>query len=458
VQSKLSGLYRDATSNRTTTMTTPDLRSAFFCSLGAVALSIVLGDGTMGAAAGEVGKAFETIPANETAEIEKLSELTVRLQDKRAEHDPSQEGMVLRGVHPKSHGCVRADFKVDEDLDPGYRVGLFATPGRTFEAWIRYSNAAVLREDDLKAADPAKPDERKNGSRGMALKVLDVEGEMLSEDEGRANQDFLMINTPEFAFADVREYVRLNRVLDLSEKGDMVDPFFLPLKLAGLLPLDPKDGCKKPHKDLEAADRQIMARFDDIFEDFDDIDLANTCRTLEVITHEIETRTVRDPLEVQYFGAAPFAFGPERAMKFSAAPCEEREQAPFENAVAGDPSPDYLREALTETIKGEDDVCFDFMILVRSADELKEDPGLEHHVENATTTWPDEESSYEHVARITIPAPQDPQAADVVAQCEALAFTPWHSLAAHRPLGGINRLRQQVYIESFSHRKAQGYR
>ena len=124
--------------------------------------------------------------------------------------------MLLRGVHPKSHGCVRAKFTVDDDLDESHRVGLFATPGKTFEAWIRYSNAAVLREDDLKAADPTKPDARSNGSRGMAVKVLDVGGEMLSEDQGRANQDFLMINTPEFAFANVRDYLRLNRVLKLN--------------------------------------------------------------------------------------------------------------------------------------------------------------------------------------------------------------------------------------------------
>ena len=51
----------------------------------------------------------------------------------------------------------------------------------------------------------------------MAIKVLDVEGEMLSEDEGRANQDFLMINTPEFAFANVRDYLRLNRIMMLPE-------------------------------------------------------------------------------------------------------------------------------------------------------------------------------------------------------------------------------------------------
>jgi len=195
-----------------------------------------------------------------------------------------------------------------------------------------------------------------------------------------------------------------------------------------------------------------MAGLGNIFEGFGEVDLANTCQTLNVIKHEIEERTVRNPLKVQYFGAAPFGFGPERAMKFSAAPCEKREQAVFENVVAGDPPPDFLREALSETMKGEDDVCFDFMIQVQGTDKLEE-----LGVEDATTTWPDEENKYKRVARITIPAPQDPEAKDVIEHCEARAFTPWHSLAAHRPLGGINRLRQQVYVESAKHRGAQGY-
>ncbi len=65
-------------------------------------------------------------------------------------------------------------------------------------------------------------------------------------------------------------------------------------------------------------------------------------------------------------------------------------------------------------------------------------------------------SNYQPVARINIPAPQDPTANERE-QCEAMAFSPWHSLAAHRPLGGINRLRQQVYVELAKHRGAPGY-
>ena len=36
----------------------------------------------------------------------------------------------------------------------------------------------------------------------MAVKVLDVGGEVLAKDHEACNQDFLMINQPKFAFAN----------------------------------------------------------------------------------------------------------------------------------------------------------------------------------------------------------------------------------------------------------------
>ena len=407
-----------------------------FSVLGLAALAMMAWDGTSSAAAAEVADGFETIPPDEAAAIDELSRLATSLQDKRV--DPVLQPELLRGVHPKSHGCVRAQLTVDTDLDESLRVGLFVTPGQTFDAWIRYSNASVLVADDLQAPKPDEmPDARENGSRGMALKVLDVEGNMLLTDDGRANQDFLMINTPEFAFANVRDYLRLNRVLMLSERGDSGDAFFLPLSL----PAGTHPASVAPTPELR-----------DIFSDFLDDDGARTRRSFAVI-QKIKDRVVRNPLQVQYFGAAPFGFGAERAMKFSAKPCADHEQFAFGRIVEEDPSRNYLGEALTETMRGEEDICFDFMIQLRGAGDLEVE-----HMEDATTTWPDEEASYARVAQITIPAPQEPEAPDVVAECEALAFSPWHALAAHRPLGGINRLRQQVYIESANHRGAAGYK
>ena len=150
----------------------------------------------------------EEVPEQEAAWRNEIAAITVKLQEKRKS---LQNGEVLRGVHPKSHGCVDADFIVNKDLRGNYRVGLFAQPGNRYKAKIRYSNAAVLRLPDLH--------ENKNGSRGMAIKVLDVRGPVLLEDGSAKNQDFLMVNTPEFAFGNIRDYRRLSRALAADEHG-----------------------------------------------------------------------------------------------------------------------------------------------------------------------------------------------------------------------------------------------
>lgn len=78
-------------------------------------------------------------------------------------------------------------------------------------------------------------------------------------------------------------------------------------------------------------------------------------------------------------------------------------------------------------------------------------------IEDANTTWPDELTSCVDVARIDIKALQSPYTPEAFEHGERLAFSPWHSLAANRPLGGINRLRKEVYATSASHRRADGY-
>ena len=63
----------------------------------------------------------------EQNEIEQLVDITEKLLDKRYN---SQNNTALRGVHPKSHGCVKAKFKIFEDIATKYQVGLFAIPGK----------------------------------------------------------------------------------------------------------------------------------------------------------------------------------------------------------------------------------------------------------------------------------------------------------------------------------------
>ena len=77
-------------------------------------------------------KPFEVIPnpALEQQQIKETTDLTVKLLDQR--YPPPAK--ILRGVHPKSHGCVKAVFAVNRDLPESLQVGLFSRPGKTFDA------------------------------------------------------------------------------------------------------------------------------------------------------------------------------------------------------------------------------------------------------------------------------------------------------------------------------------
>ena len=162
---------------------------------------------------------FETIPPEEAEQIAETAGLTVKLLDNRYTR---QNKKILRGVHPKSHGCVKASFEINADLDEDLQVGLFAQPGKTYDAIIRFSNAAALVKPDI-------DDNGDHGSRGMAVKVLGVEGDMLLDDNGANNQDFLMINQPVFAFANTPDYLRLTQII--HKHDDNPEAFFAPLKL-----------------------------------------------------------------------------------------------------------------------------------------------------------------------------------------------------------------------------------
>ncbi len=339
---------------------------------------------------------------------------------------------------------MSARFAIAEDIEQQYRVGLFAYPGRVHDAWIRFSNAAVLREDDLKAG---RDGDRKNGSRGMAVKVMDVKGDVLDLDNGRRNQDFLMVNTPEFALANARDYLRLDRILARDPMGADPTAYFIPAVLAQIG--EPKDG--EPAEITAKRDAlKTIAENHPLLNELTAVDLMGTISSAKVAA-KIGRTVVRNPSEVQYFGAAPFLFGSDRAMKFSAKPRKPVEQQPFAEITDDDPPPDYLRDALGTTIEGDDDIVFDFMIQTQTAGAS----GL--GIEDATTIWQDELESYVAVAKITIPSPQTPHTPEEQTICEKLFFTPWHALAAHRPIGGINRLRRNVYAASAGHRGADGY-
>ncbi|MCB1310593.1 MAG: hypothetical protein KDK29_01315 [Sedimentitalea sp.] len=359
-----------------------------------------------------VTPALEEIPDGEPDRIEATVDLTLRRL--LARYDGRA---IRRGVHPKDHGCVTATFTVADPLPETLRVGVFTTPGQVFDAFIRFSNADV---DPEKADSAVEDDGVAHGSRGMAVKVLGVTGEPLVTSNlttkyGPLNQDFLMVNQPVFAFANVEDYEALSQIL--LDHADDPSGFFARLG-------DP--------------DPAISGR----------------ARVTGAIVKRIAAAAFQpapaSPLDNSYFGAAPFLFGEGRAMRFRARPV-----APDADAAADFADPGYLRAGLRRRLSAAagQDIVFEFQVQVRDAASLS--TALPDLIENACNDWPD--IPFETVARIAIP-PQDadPDTPERRALCENLIFSPWNGLAAHRPLGGINRLRRLVYEISARIRKPSG--
>ncbi len=149
------------------------------------------------------------------------------------------------------------------------------------------------------------------------------------------------------------------------------------------------------------------------------------------IVMAIRSKKVSNPLDIQYWSATPYRFG-ATAMKFSTRPCNRT--AP---ALSTDTSSaNYLRQNMQEHLD-RDDACFDFMIQLRKR-------AAEMPVEDPTIEWSEKASPFITVAKITIPAQQF-NTPEQQKFCEDLAFSPWHAIPEHEPLGGINRVRQTVY-------------
>jgi hypothetical protein len=136
-------------------------------------------------------------------------------------------------------------------------------------------------------------------------------------------------------------------------------------------------------------------------------------------------------LSIRYWSTTPYLFGPGRAVKYSVRPA-----SPGAPAIPKRPSGTYLGDELIARV-GREPVAFDFLI------QFQTDP-RRMPIEDASVAWDERLSPFIKVASLTIPIQE---AADPELQRlgEGLAFNPWHCLAEHRPLGGINRVRRAVY-------------
>jgi catalase len=299
-----------------------------------------------------------------------------------------QSGPVFhRDAHAKAHGCLTATFAVRADLPEELRTAVFV-PGKTYPAWIRFSNGnAALQPDNVKDA------------RGMAIKLMGVPPPMLltSPAEAQAGtQDFLMINHPVFFNRNAAEYESFIRY----QSDDSKFGYFF-------------QGLNPSH-----------------------------WRLRELLIGSRLLGRIANPLYAQYHSMTAYALGVDassavsplpyrNAMKYSARSC-----TPPDHRSPDTRQDDYLRRGLAEHL-AKSDACFEFLVQVQ-------DPAKNMPIEDPRVEWRESDAPFQRVATVTIPA-QVFDTPERDAFCENLAFTPWHGHIDHRPLGSLNRIRKAVY-------------
>jgi hypothetical protein len=143
-----------------------------------------------------------------------------------------------------------------------------------------------------------------------------------------------------------------------------------------------------------------------------------------------QTGAIDSAVTSTYWSGGPFHLGAHQAIKYLAKPCDGAAQRTPKRD-----EPDYLRRDLIEAAKSP--LCYTFYV------QFQVDPS-ETPIENASIRWDETLSPPVPVANLVLPA----QELATSEFCDGLAFTPWHSIAAHKPMGNHNRARRIVYAAS----------
>ena len=106
----------------------------------------------------------------------------------------------------------------------------------------------------------------------------------------------------------------------------------------------------------------------------------------------------------------------------------------------------YLTENMEKHLAA-NEASFDFMI------QFQKDPNR-MPVEDAGVEWSEKESPFIKVATLRIPS-QAFRTREREELAEDLSFSPAHSLNDHRPIGGVNRARVEIYrtLSEFRHKQ-----
>jgi hypothetical protein len=298
-------------------------------------------------------------------------------------------GHAIRSVHAKSHGLLHGHLEVLDTFPSILAQGVFATPGARHPVVMRLS---TIPGDIL--------DDSVSTPRGLAIKVVGVEGARLAGSEGDVTQDFVLVNGPVFAAPTAKKFLGNLKLLAPTT--------------------DKAPGLKKALSAvLRGTEKAIEA-------------VGGQSPTLISLGGHPETHILGET----FYSQAAILFGPYMG-KISVAPVSPELLALVKAPLNVNGKPNGLREAVIDFFKTNTAV---WEVRVQLCTDLDTMP-----IEDASVEWPEDVSPYVAVARITVPPQAGWSEALSKAVDDGMSFTPWHGISAHRPIGSVMRVRKAAY-------------
>ncbi|SEO82818.1 Catalase [Luteibacter sp. UNC138MFCol5.1] len=329
-------------------------------------------------------ESLEHVEPDEAETTEQLIETLTKINQTTLEHEKHAH----RSVHAKSHALLTGELIVPDDLPRELAQGIFAKPGR-YPLVMRLSTVPGDILDDSVSTP-----------RGMAVKIVGVEGERLPGSDGDVTQDFVLVNGPAFSAPNAKRFAGTLKLIAATT--------------------DRAEGAKKALSAVLRGTERVIEAF------------GGRSPTLLALGGQPET----NPLGDTYYSQAPLRFG-DYVVKVSIAPHSPNLTALTDATLNVNGKSNGLREAMVNHFAEEGG---EWDLRVQFCTDPETMP-----VEDASVVWPEEKSPYIDVARIVVPPQAAWNAARRAAIDDGLAFSPWHGIAAHRPLGSVMRARRLAY-------------
>jgi hypothetical protein len=203
-----------------------------------------------------------------------------------------------RGGNTKTHGIVRGEFIVHDNLPAELRHGVYAQP-HTYRAWVRFSGPGPYITPDIDDV----------GFMSISIKLMGVPGPKLMDEE-KFTLDMFGVSPPTFVTPDTKA----NAQLQIESVKNASIFYFL--------------NFHRPH-------------------------------LLDLIMQSLWIKTQSSPFEAPYFSCVPYLLGEGQAMQYSVWPKSKRRTRIPRLPLR--PPDDYLRNAMVAALTA-GDVEFDFRL------------------------------------------------------------------------------------------------